>query len=220
MQQIKLLEDGGADEDDIINARCRYRGTSQEYSRFSKAMGIPQQRERVTVDGLGNIGVGKYTKSVAKSEKSGIIDSQEMFRSKIVDRGNVTPISEKRFNDLTIEARKNGAVVLRGGKEIEEHLDRANATAAVIGDTLLFREQASVSDVLEETYHFMQNKNGLNADKKEPLRTILNEIDAKQYLIRNAKKYNIPRAETEETEKHLERYLSELEKIHKEVLQK
>ena len=72
-QQIKLLEAGGADEDDIINARCRYRGTSQEYSRFSKAMGIPQQRERVTVDGLGNIGVGKYTKTVAKSEKSGII---------------------------------------------------------------------------------------------------------------------------------------------------
>ena len=73
LEQIKLLEDGGADEDDIINARCRYRGTSQEYSRFSKAMGIPQQRERVTVDGLGNIGVGKYTKAVAKSEKSGII---------------------------------------------------------------------------------------------------------------------------------------------------
>ena len=74
LEQIKLLEDGGADEDDIINARCRYRGTSQEYSRFSKAMGIPQQRERVTVDGLGNIGAGKYTKAVAKSEKSGIIN--------------------------------------------------------------------------------------------------------------------------------------------------
>lgn len=58
-QQIKLLQDGGADEEDIINARCRYRGTSHEYSRFSKAMSLPQQRERVTVDGLGNIGVGK-----------------------------------------------------------------------------------------------------------------------------------------------------------------
>lgn len=61
-QKIKLLQDGGADEDDIINARCRYRGISQEYTRFSKDMGIPQQRERVTVDGLGNIGQGKYKK--------------------------------------------------------------------------------------------------------------------------------------------------------------
>lgn len=58
-QQIKLLGEGGADEEDIINARCRYRATSSEYSRFSKAMNLPQQRERVTVDGLGNIGVGK-----------------------------------------------------------------------------------------------------------------------------------------------------------------
>lgn len=72
-QQIKLLEEAGADEDDIINARCRYRGTSQEYTRFSREMGLPQQRERVTADGLGNIGVGKYKKSVDKSQKSGII---------------------------------------------------------------------------------------------------------------------------------------------------
>lgn len=60
-QEIKLLEDGGAAEDDVIAARARYRGTSAEYARFSQAVDLPQQRERVTVDGLGNIGVGKYT---------------------------------------------------------------------------------------------------------------------------------------------------------------
>ena len=51
-QKIKLLEEGGADEDDIINARCRYRGTSAEYARFSKAMDLPQQRERAYIEGL------------------------------------------------------------------------------------------------------------------------------------------------------------------------
>lgn len=60
-QEIKLLKEGGASEDDLIAARSRYRGTSAEYARFSKAMDLPQQRERVTVDGLGNIGQGKYT---------------------------------------------------------------------------------------------------------------------------------------------------------------
>lgn len=60
-QKIKLLEEGGASEDELVTARARYRVTSAEYSRFSQAMGIPQQRERVTVDGLGNIGQGKYT---------------------------------------------------------------------------------------------------------------------------------------------------------------
>lgn len=73
-QKIHLLEEAGADEEDIINARCRYRGTSQEYTRFSKAMGLPQQRERVTADGLGNIGVGKYSKAVDKNEKYGIMN--------------------------------------------------------------------------------------------------------------------------------------------------
>lgn len=60
-QEIKLLKDGGASEDDLINARARYRGTSHEYAVFSQAMGLPQQRDRVTIDGLGNIGHGRYT---------------------------------------------------------------------------------------------------------------------------------------------------------------
>ena len=75
-QKIKLLEQGKADEDDIIAARGRYRVTSQEYSRFSKAMDLPQQRERVTVDGLGDIGKGKWKISVDKKEKSGIINKK------------------------------------------------------------------------------------------------------------------------------------------------
>lgn len=70
-QKIKLLEEGGADEDDIINARCRYRGTSAEYARFSKAMDLPQQRERVYIDGLGDVGKGKYTKKVLKKDSHG-----------------------------------------------------------------------------------------------------------------------------------------------------
>lgn len=55
-----MLKEGGADEDSLIEARARYRAASAEYAQFSKAMDIPQQRERVTVDGLVNIGQGKY----------------------------------------------------------------------------------------------------------------------------------------------------------------
>lgn len=72
-QEIKLLKEGGASEDDLIAARSRYRGTSAEYARFSKAMDLPQQRERVTVDGLGNIGQGKYKMPVDKSAKNDIM---------------------------------------------------------------------------------------------------------------------------------------------------
>lgn len=58
-------------------ARCRYRGISQEYTRFSKAMDLPQQRERVTVDGLGNIGQGKWKKKVEKINLDAIIDMSD-----------------------------------------------------------------------------------------------------------------------------------------------
>lgn len=73
-QEIKLLKEGGANEDDLIAARSRYRGTSAEYACFSKAMDLPQQRERVTVDGLGNIGQGKYTKHLTNAVGHPIIE--------------------------------------------------------------------------------------------------------------------------------------------------
>lgn len=55
-QKIKLLKEGQADLKDIKAAKARYLGTSAEYTRFSEIMNLPQQRERVMIDGLGNIG--------------------------------------------------------------------------------------------------------------------------------------------------------------------
>lgn len=104
---------------------------------------------------------------------------------------------------MTIEARKNGANIIRGSDEIEKHLDDVGASAAIVEDTLLFRKDVCISDVLEETHHYMQNIGNLNPDKREPLRTILNEIEAKKYLIEYSKKYKIPRNEIETTKHHL-----------------
>lgn len=104
-QEIRLLKEGGASEDDLIAARSRYRGTSAEYARFSKAMDLPQQRERVTVDGLGDIGVGKYTKtdnvinkSVDNGGESGII---EVKKNPIEEK--VELLSEKEYRYGTMD---------------------------------------------------------------------------------------------------------------------
>lgn len=226
---VDLLEEGGADEKTIQNARASFQAVSQEYTRFSKAMGLPQQRERV---GTALAGM-KYEENPApkpvktntqtveipldKSEKSGIIDTEMYRRKDYKPRENVKPVSEKVFNDLTIEAKKNGAAVIRCeyGDSFYKHLEGNNATASCIGDILIFRPDATVSEVLEETYHFRQNQNGLNADKESILRTILNEIDAKKFILRNAKKYGVPRTEIEEITAHLEQYTKELEEYYK-----
>lgn len=46
-QDIKLMEHADVDPDDITLAKARYQATSHTYTQFSKAMGLPQQRERL-----------------------------------------------------------------------------------------------------------------------------------------------------------------------------
>ena len=126
-------------------------------------------------------------------------------------------ISDKTFNDLTIESRKNGAIIVRGTVEVESHLDKLGAAASNIGDILCFRKDVCISEVLEETYHFKQNRMRMNDDKPDRLRSILNEIDAKKYLLNNASKYKIPRNEVELTRKQLKSYRKQLEQYRREV---
>ena len=54
-QEISLLKQGGGDPKDIQNAMSRYRGSSAEYTGLSKELKLPEQRERITMDGLGRV---------------------------------------------------------------------------------------------------------------------------------------------------------------------
>ena len=139
----------------------------------------------------------------------------ELQRKVDDSRKNFKFITDETFNNLTITARKKGAVIIRGPKEAEEHLEKLGASAANIGDVLIFKKDVCISEVLEETYHFEQNISKMNDDKGEPLWSILNEIDAKQYLLDNADKYRIPRNEIELTERQLKSYKQQLEEYQK-----
>jgi hypothetical protein len=54
-QDIKLLKGGNVTEDDLINVQAKYRGTMAQYKKFSEEMGLPQQKERIYMDGLGKV---------------------------------------------------------------------------------------------------------------------------------------------------------------------
>lgn len=69
-QKIKLLEEGGADEQALINARARYVKTSDEYVNFSKSMGLSQQWDRVTVGGNSLEGITKPKKATTGGIKT------------------------------------------------------------------------------------------------------------------------------------------------------
>lgn len=54
-QDIKLMEDGEADEQSIMLKKGRYYGQMQTYVDFSEKMNLPQQRDRIYQDGLKGI---------------------------------------------------------------------------------------------------------------------------------------------------------------------
>lgn len=115
-QKIKLLEEGGADEQAIINARARYVKTSDEYVNFSKSVGLSQQWDRVTVGsntvkgitkpkkaemplrGIKNVDDGKIrgmnsNKHIANSSKGDILKEES--------KKSITPITDKAIERVT-----------------------------------------------------------------------------------------------------------------------
>lgn len=64
-QEIKLLKAGEAPEQEIILKKARYQGQLQQYSEFSKTMGLPEQMKRVYQDGLR----GKFTPTKTELKK-------------------------------------------------------------------------------------------------------------------------------------------------------
>ena len=64
-QQIKLLQEGGASDQEIMLKKAKYQGQMQTYKDFSSKMGLPEQMERVYQDGLGRIKMTPTLKNAA-----------------------------------------------------------------------------------------------------------------------------------------------------------
>lgn len=191
-----------------------------DYGRHNRAHieNMVQRYKRLTAGSVDPENVARYQAKLREwsarldnSTEDGIIKT-ERYRKK-ASQDEFQGISDERFEQLTISARKSGAQIIRGTEEVERHLDEVGASASSIGDILLFRKKVTISDVLEESFHFFQHKNGVNADKPEPLRSFLNEIEAKEYLIKNQNKYKIPRAETEVTQQQIKELKKQIDEL-------
>ncbi|MGL6202063.1 MAG: phage minor capsid protein [Lachnospiraceae bacterium] len=54
-EEIALLTEGDGADFDILAAKIKYRQTLQEYTKFSESVGLPEQKERIYMDGLGKV---------------------------------------------------------------------------------------------------------------------------------------------------------------------
>ena len=181
-QKIKLLEEGGADEQEIILAKAKYQGQMQTYKDFSEKMGMPEQKNRITQDGLR----GRFmpTKAEKKAlEESAINDKikAELSEAKIKGIPKINPhkidVSEFTFDNSHINAEREHGVTRaeaeRFIKESDISLTRWN------GRFINYYGQNGA------TYVDTENNNIRTAFKKE-------QFDAPTLKIREvAEKYGI-----------------------------
>lgn len=139
--------------------------------------------------------------------------ASETFRRRIGEQGQEI-IDKPTYNKLTRNFLRRGGIIIRG-EIADKHLKNQGAYAAYMtgGNLAFIRDDATVSDVLEEMYHAEQDKKKAYGDGLTREILLRREIDAQKHLIAVAKKYKIPNRETEVTVKNLERYLKALDEL-------
>lgn len=59
-EKVQMLQDGGADPDEVMLQKAKYQGQLNEYAVFSRKMGLKEERERIYIDGRGKIAPSQY----------------------------------------------------------------------------------------------------------------------------------------------------------------
>lgn len=122
-------------------------------------------------------------------------------------------IPKALYHKLTKPAIKAGADIRYADNEYQERLNKMGARAVTLGDVILFREDATTSDVIEEVFHFWQNHRKKYSKYGHKERELLCEIEVKEYLLSVTEKYNIPRIEQEETKEWLKIYKDKMREM-------
>lgn len=118
---IKQLKQGDASPDDVMAAQSRYLNTLHQYQGFSKKMGIPEQMERVYMDGLGRIAPGGQIYRLKDSTDNwAIAAKQELVKHE--------KSLSRRQKEMTIVYDKNGRFLFqKSGSEKEVRFTRLEA---------------------------------------------------------------------------------------------
>ena len=126
-QKVKLFQDNGADPDEVMLARAKYQGQLDEYARFSKKMGLQQERERIYLDMQGRVAPRgrKYGQYILAKEKENSIIKSELREIGLKGKINMRPckldISKATFDDNHINRERNHNVTLEEAKSYIEN---------------------------------------------------------------------------------------------------
>lgn len=104
-EKVKLLQAGGADQDEIILHKAKYQGQLNEYSRFCRKMSLTEERERIYLDMRGKVATNnKSQNSMFHPEmvKNALKDVAQYKRYKEVlgdSVGSLAKFGRVKYND-------------------------------------------------------------------------------------------------------------------------
>lgn len=202
--------------EDAQAVNIRMRRLNEKYKEFSKAAGLPEQRERMNALYVDEASEKKATdrmKEVANSGGRGIINNKETteyaaeFTRRRVGANGQEIIDKPTYNKLTKDFIRRGGIIIRG-EDADRHLKASGAYASYIaGANIAFiMDDATISDVLEEMYHAEQDRRNLYGNILSDETLLMREIDAQKHLIAVAEKYKIPEQEQKVTQENLKYY--------------
>lgn len=128
-QDIRLLEEGGSDEESVILRKAKYQGQLQTYRDFSDKMGLPVQMARVYQDGLKGSFVPKKTelKKLEQRQKDDRIKAEIKaigMRGKIeLSPKNKIDVSDFSFDDKHINVERAHKVSRREAERFIREAD-------------------------------------------------------------------------------------------------
>lgn len=104
-EKVKLLQAGGADQDEVILHKAKYQGQLNEYSRFCRKMSLTEEHERIYLDMMGKIATNnKSQNSIFHPEmiKNATKDIAQYKRYKEVlgdSVGSLAKFGRVKYND-------------------------------------------------------------------------------------------------------------------------
>lgn len=152
-QDITLLKEGEGSALDILAAQSRYRYTMNEYVAFSNAMKLPQQMERVYMDGLGKVGrSGAIPKPKRRVQNVGSFEKLEIpMQKRAVER-----LAKKygiKIDDLSIRIQREEAMLEMPylGSTDYDHIGRIDLFPNAFTD-----EETILRTIIHERCHVLQ----------------------------------------------------------------
>lgn len=189
-QKIRLLQEAGADKDDVMLEKAKYQGQLNEYKQFSKKMGLLEQRERIYQDGLGKVATNtkqqnaRYTPEMMRNAKK---DSKEWENYKDILRDtkiNLAEFRQIKYNDpqryRLLQGYENA--VKKGDIHALTGFDTYEKIAADTEKSIVGMTTSEGTKIESYTTHFLDRVIGQTSTSHKGMRLGTNLQDIKDAL--------------------------------------